>query len=910
MVFIPDRKLFPWSSLCSRDAARCYTRLAQKNKQRPRIIDGVDDERLWPATSTSRWQRVAGSQDPNLRPLPLVYIMASVASSGTSPGSKYDQMQTDIFGDEESWAFIDQAVTSNPGSVGFFPSPESGSLRSYGIVGRPNQVQPSPPAPSPLQLDQEAIHNQHQHQVPHHQPQLIPGHIFTSDAGVFTDQHISQSYQDDTGSMLDQNAFPDHAALVEQMTLADQLPFLSNIDTMNRQLGTEGMMAGNFLQSPFDGSTDFVFGDHDPMNFDSFGNPFFGLATARAMTGTGVQQSPVGLGHIASPHSSSLGIPPTMQSDANAAPWDPSAAMMPKQDQVLFIEDFMSSSPPGAPATPVSSHSPAQAASPMSPEVKLEPGTARRTSGTATTAPKAIRKVKGGARVEKRKPPSESAISGSLSSSAGTASAGAYRFITISSASAAAQAGKPSMFECFERMTHKGRKGPLANDTKENALQVRRVGACFCCHARKVKCDAERPCKNCKKLATQVPQIVCWQFGDFLNILFPDLIRGHFRKDQMSLFIAENVKDFQVGGSERRCTVELSSGSRLSSILVIPAKAFSPKDSEILQHWRQDNEPDGTVRLSQGVAAPIGLDVEGTVGANAQKEMLRRTAKEYINSIIRETCFADEMTAAIRSTDLPGKVLRIVQTYALRSQSDIVKKALSIYTINYVMSRHLTFTPAGLNKLVRMGIVSPHHAVQTPRLLARQFKAVLDEMNLREMQAIFDAFAKSLKPKVRKEWAPCLAAFLVLTLFMEEVEVSLDVFGTSDNEIGGLHRHDRKEILGINKEIENMPFKQFAYQFHQIYQTHSIDASTRPFNPLFDDALLDEQVMEKPAIDMVRGLREILWGIDTEAELDFLAELDSDVSHPYPSDLSCRYSGRLMARFLLSFGNIQRLLVP
>ncbi|KAH8837403.1 hypothetical protein MCOR27_008329 [Pyricularia oryzae] len=840
--------------------------------------------------------------------------MTSVASSGTSPRSGYDHLHGEFLADDESWAFIDQTAASNAGSVGFFPSPESGSLRSYGLVAHQSQLQPSPPAPSPLQLDQEHIHHQQQHRQQHQQPQLA-GHVFSGDAGIFAEQHMPQSCRDDGAPMMDPNSFPEHPNLIEQMTIADQLPFLSNIDTLNSHLGTQGIMAGNFIQAHFDdGTNDFVFGDHEPIHFDSYGNPFLGLGSSRAVPGTGVQ-SPASLGQHTSPHQSSLGIPPTMQSDANAAPWDPSAAMLPKQDQGqgLSLEDFMSSSSPRAPTTPLSSQSPAQSASPMSPEVKQEPGTARRSSGTATTAPKTIRKVKGGARVEKKKSPSETAASGSLSSSAGTTGSGSYKFITMTSTAAAAQAGKPHIFECFERMTQRGRKGPLPNETKKNAQIVRRVGACFCCHARKVKCDAERPCKNCKKLAVQVPQIVCWQFGDFLNILFPEVIRGHFRKDQMAKFIADNVNEFKIGSSDRQCTVELSSGTRLASTLVIPAKAFSPKDPDILQHWRQDNEPDGTVRLSHGVAAPIGLDLEGSSGPGAQREELRKIAKEYIQSIIREQCFADEMTASIRSTDLPGRVLRIVQTYALRSQSDMVKRALSIYTINYVMTRHLTFTPRGVNKLVRMGLVSPHHAVQTPRLLARQFKAVLDEINLREMQLIFESFSKSLKPKVRKEWAPCLAAFLVLTLFMEEVEVSLDTFGTAQNEIsslrGDLHPIDRREILDINAEIENMPFKQFAYQFHQIYQTHSNDASARPFNPLVDDSLLNEQFMDQPAIDMVRSLRELLWDMDTEAELDFLAELDYDASHPFPSDLACRYAGRLMARFLLSFNNIQRLLV-
>ena len=92
--------------------------------------------------------------------------MASVASSGTSPlgGYDYDPLLAESTGDDESWAFIDPSGSSNPGSISFFPSPASGSLASYGVVGHHpggggggggGQVQPSPPAPSPLYLDME-----------------------------------------------------------------------------------------------------------------------------------------------------------------------------------------------------------------------------------------------------------------------------------------------------------------------------------------------------------------------------------------------------------------------------------------------------------------------------------------------------------------------------------------------------------------------------------------------------------------------------------------------------------------------------------------------------------------------------------------------------------------------------------
>ena len=80
--------------------------------------------------------------------------MTSVAS-GASPLAGFDIPLGESSGDEETWAFLEAASSSNPGSIGFFPSPPSGSMASWGVIGTHGQIQPSPPAPSPLYLDPE-----------------------------------------------------------------------------------------------------------------------------------------------------------------------------------------------------------------------------------------------------------------------------------------------------------------------------------------------------------------------------------------------------------------------------------------------------------------------------------------------------------------------------------------------------------------------------------------------------------------------------------------------------------------------------------------------------------------------------------------------------------------------------------
>jgi hypothetical protein len=168
----------------------------------------------------------------------------------------------------------------------------------------------------------------------------------------------------------------------------------------------------------------------------------------------------------------------------------------------------------------------------------------------------------------------------------------------------------------------------------------------------------------------QVPQVVCWQFQDFLTILFPDFIRGHLRKEEISKFVAENVETFTVGGVEQPCTVELFSGMLFRTKLTIRAKFFTAKTLDILRHYHLKVGAQG-VDLQAQDSLPIGLDTEG----NSQKDDIKKKVKEYIHGIINEPGYAEQVTDALRSTQVPRKVLQIVQAYA--QSSDVSYKKAS-----------------------------------------------------------------------------------------------------------------------------------------------------------------------------------------------------------------------------------------
>ncbi|KAL1875760.1 hypothetical protein VTK73DRAFT_9821 [Phialemonium thermophilum] len=801
--------------------------------------------------------------------------MASATSLGASPHSGTESLHADSVGDhdENFWhmvSTISASRSSTSSTTGFSFSPASGSLSSWTMVGgRGHQAvhhSPPPAALSPLHLDSASF------SAP------LYGEGTTEASSAFG---LATAGPAD-GSFVTDPAAPD----VQQLMNAGELVFDGPVFDTNLDL-TSFMNSFNALQS-----------------------------TEPSLHSRDQHQTPQ-----------------TLQSSPSSSSWDPANLSLRSSESPFFLMDDLGSLSPSPPLFHPPSVSPSasassQAASYHSNERETVTNSKRK-SGTIAPGnpPVSIHRVQSGARVQKRRPTlsaSQNNVSrnnySTSTSKSGTGS-GVSQFLIVTPDSVNAHAGKPNPFECFEaaRPSQKGRKGPLADNTKENALQVRRLGACFCCHARKVRCDTERPCRNCKKLMQLEPEVICWQFPDFLPVLFPSFIRSHFQKEEMARFLSENVESFTVDGVEKPCVVELFSGASFRTTLQLKAKFFTPKTNEVLQHWHLNVGRAG-VELQAHAAAPIGLDTshgaaDGSKSSSgsSRREEVRKKARDYIQGIVQEPTLATQLTDSLRHTDLPRRILATVQRYAARTDAAVVHKALSVYAMHYVLTRHLCLTARSAASLLPTGeggMMTPPPWV-TLRVLNRQVKAVVDEMLAREVQALFERFGKSLKPKLRREWAPCLAAFLVLCLFMESVETAADAFVVSQNEIdlrcGGSDRsprYSRAFALGVNKEVENLPFKQFAFQFHQVYQTHSRDAAAKSFNPLVDETATDQAELDEPAMELVRDLRQLIQDPAQWAELDYLCAdpyLPTEEEHPFPRDTSFNYTGHLVAKFLLSF---------
>lgn len=130
----------------------------------------------------------------------------------------------------------------------------------------------------------------------------------------------------------------------------------------------------------------------------------------------------------------------------------------------------------------------------------------------------------------------------------------------------------------------------------------------------------------------------------------------------MAMFVSENIEGFTVDGVEKPCEVELFSGSRWQSTLKVRAKFFTAKAPDVLQHWHM-NIGTNQVELQSRGAAPIGIDMDNA----SYREELRRKSRDYIQSLVFEPQYAEQVTDSCRHTQVPKKVLKIVQRFAQRS---------------------------------------------------------------------------------------------------------------------------------------------------------------------------------------------------------------------------------------------------
>lgn len=144
-----------------------------------------------------------------------------------------------------------------------------------------------------------------------------------------------------------------------------------------------------------------------------------------------------------------------------------------------------------------------------------------------------------------------------------------------------------------------------------------------------------------------------------MNVLFPSFMRSHFKKEQMASFMQENLDNIQM---HQTLIIELYSGPSFASVLRLPARAFRPKTERVQKHYHLFSVRE-KINMQECKSAPLVLELD----TNAQKDNLKKAAKEYVLAMTREPCYVSQTTDSIKHTDVPRRIMNIVQQYANRT---------------------------------------------------------------------------------------------------------------------------------------------------------------------------------------------------------------------------------------------------
>ncbi|KAG4443108.1 hypothetical protein IFR05_001434 [Cadophora sp. M221] len=432
--------------------------------------------------------------------------------------------------------------------------------------------------------------------------------------------------------------------------------------------------------------------------------------------------------------------------------------------------------------------------------------------------------------------------------------------------------------------THGGRKGALPPATLKKSREVRRVGACWNCWVMKMPCSEGTICQRCQKKGTKsIFRCNRAPFAAYMDTLFPEWIISDFSAEAISSYIATNTRGF----TSQTMDVEVTSWADTFSI-TLSVNYFNPipyGSTQQTYHGR-DGQPLGVESLPVGI---LDLDV---------KELGHITLKK-IDVIIQSPKFPVQILGHSSST-VSTLVFEIMFDFyqAMPVKDKLIHDCFKLIATIRSINRPVLFTSSSATHiLTNLQIDSPTSQLYSSRILNRQTKALSYHTSRIMTTKVLSQLEKTMRSRDKSLWPTCFAAMLLLAYFMEQMEVlaraHIQAATMGDPESKAAVEREPEEYCEM---VDGGPYAQLSRLFHALYRTGKVDnGGLNPLREDFggqDDAGFDDVMMK-----MIRGVREKVLG-NVEMLQERNKPLDFSVGQ---EEFAKNSSGRLMARFLLSF---------
>ncbi|KAE9364605.1 hypothetical protein N431DRAFT_354919 [Stipitochalara longipes BDJ] len=427
------------------------------------------------------------------------------------------------------------------------------------------------------------------------------------------------------------------------------------------------------------------------------------------------------------------------------------------------------------------------------------------------------------------------------------------------------------------------RKGALDAETLRKAREVRKLGACWNCWVMKIPCSEGSICDRCRKKASSPVYRLCNRnpFTAYGDLLFPDYLISDFSTQALQRYTDENTRGFT--GQTLNVVVTWGEGT-----LKLRANPFLTLPNGIMQtkYHSQDGHPLGVESL------PVGL-------TEANMVLLEQTCLEELENKLANQDFVSGV-CCWRTADVSRSILETVFRYydTMPVKHPLIHTILELRLAIRAISNPPIFTDSSA-KMILYHIQTKYPSVEfySSRLLNRQLKHITFKLC---RQLAFKALAK-LEKAVRSRdkgfWPIYFASMILLCSTIEHDQILLNAHiqtarAAQPDMMMGMDEEPQKAC----QELEDGPCAQLTHLFHALYRTGKRDSGG--LNPFRDEFELNaEKHFDAPAMKMIREIKK---NVFEKAEL--LRERDKPlVLDMKPEDFAKRNSGRLVAKFLLSF---------
>ncbi|RDW68411.1 hypothetical protein BP5796_09068 [Coleophoma crateriformis] len=461
---------------------------------------------------------------------------------------------------------------------------------------------------------------------------------------------------------------------------------------------------------------------------------------------------------------------------------------------------------------------------------------------------------------------------------------------------------------------HGHRKGKLTREAANKAKIIRGMKSCWRCwnlkipvryassrHAKitdSMQCSEDEVCKACiKHCSAPSPandQLCCRTgFDEYESAFFPEYLSAHLKKKSIEDLISEHTSGFYDNGID----VDVTTGASFKPMR-LSTNFFRAESQELLLHHYLGTNLENKDLLVQQCSAPVGL-----LGVDVGE--LKKKCQQYIEDMIGNPLYA-EQSCADNSTEVPRRVLEVIQRYISVKDQPLIRKAMMLHAINYSMSRLVTFSEDSAARLAEQLGDFPVPYISS-RLLNRQIKYAMHKLHRELTREVLKGLEKSMRAKSRDSWGPSFCTILILSLCIEDLQTAADTFVVCDLVKDGIQANlNRGDSFTACSALEEYPYQRCTRLFHDIYHSHR-QAGGRvkdgAFNPIKNRCEIDAHSgWDKHTAGMTLVFQDLVSEFDAEmkslSERPLFLPLDTVV---LPAMIRKNNTGRLVSQFLLSF---------